>query len=90
MPSVPHERIRSYVISRFSCHHNHILLLLLQTRYLHFFSTPDAGLTFTQQDFVVNEGDGTVDVCMELTPPTGGMECEVIVTLSAAGDKAGN
>ena len=57
---------------------------------IHFFSTPDAGLTFTQQDFVVNEGDGTVDVCMELTPPDGGMECEVIVTLSAAGDKAGN
>ena len=33
-PSVFHARIRSYAISRFSCHHILHLLLLLYTRYL--------------------------------------------------------
>ena len=51
---------------------------------------PDAGLDFTQAVFVVGEGDGSVDVCMELTPPSGGMECEVVVNLLAADNKAGN
>ena len=31
-----------------------------------------------------------MDVCMELTPPSGGMECEIVVNLNAAGNKAGN
>ena len=49
----------------------------------------DAGLDFTQAVYNVGEGDGTVDVCMELTPPSGGMECEVVVNLVAADNKAG-
>ena len=46
-------------------------------------------LDFTQPDFPAGEGDGTVDVCMLLTPPAGGMECDVVVELTLQSGKAG-
>ena len=41
--------------------------------------------------FDVDEDDGTVTdvVCMILTPPSGGMECDLEVPLSLANGKAG-
>ena len=48
------------------------------------------GLDFTlQPDFAAGEGDGTVDVCMLLSPPSGGMECDVVVELGLDSGKAG-
>ena len=47
------------------------------------------GLDFTQPDFPAGEGDGTVDVCMLLSPPFGGTECDVVVVLALYSGKAG-
>ena len=48
-------------------------------------------LDFVSHVFDVDEDDGTVTdvVCMILTPPAGGMECELEVPLSLANGKAG-
>ena len=46
-------------------------------------------LDFTQTTFVANEGDGTVDVCMVLSPPSGAMECDITVALTVENGKAG-
>lgn len=47
-------------------------------------------LDFVSSVFYVNESDGTVVnvVCMTLTPPTGGLECDVVVPLTLVDGKA--
>ena len=48
-------------------------------------------LDFVSSVFYVNESDGTVDnvVCMTVTPPKGGLECDVEVPLYLVDGKAG-
>ena len=49
---------------------------------------PAPGLDFTQPSFDAEEGDGTVEVCMILTPPPGGVECDVVIALATENGKA--
>ena len=52
-------------------------------------SSPDAMVDFTQSVFVANEGDGVIDICMVLVPPSGGMECDLTLELAVENGKAG-
>ena len=52
-------------------------------------SSPDAMVDFTQTVFVANEGDGVIDICMVLVPPSGGMECDLTLALAVENGKAG-
>lgn len=46
-------------------------------------------LDFTEAIYDVNEGDGTVDVCMELGGlPPAGLECDIVIPLILQDDKA--
>ena len=54
--------------------------------------TPNADVTVAlQMPASVGEGDGSVDLCVDLTGvPTGGLECDIVLTLSPMdGAKAG-
>lgn len=43
---------------------------------------------FNQTMFNVAEADGSVDICMYLIPPPGGMECNFTVLLTTQNGKA--
>ena len=47
-------------------------------------------VAFEQSNYTVSEGDGTTQVCVEVSGiPAGGLECEIVVTLSPSNDTAG-
>ena len=46
-------------------------------------SLTGATVTIVSSDYVVNESQGSVEVCASLTDiPTGGLECEVVATIN--------
>ena len=48
------------------------------------------GLDFSMAIFNVDEDDGSVEVCMDLTNlPAEGLECDLIIPLNLMGDRAG-
>ena len=51
---------------------------------------PGATVTIVLSDYMVNENQGSVEVCVNLTNiPAGGLECEVVATINTSdGPKA--
>ena len=48
-------------------------------------------VAFEQTTYTVSEGDGTAQVCVEVSGiPGGGLECDVVVTLTTVDDTAGS
>ena len=46
-------------------------------------------LDFSQEDFVINEFAGSVDICMDLTNlPAEGLECDLVIPLNLLDGKA--
>ena len=56
-----------------------------------YFTPPVAVIQMSAPNYLVGEGDGSVEICVELTSlPAGGLECEISVTLNFTdGVKAG-
>ena len=49
-----------------------------------------ADLDFSQAVYRFDEGDGAVEICMDLTNiPNGGLECDLLVPLTLVDGKAG-
>ena len=47
------------------------------------FLLTDATVTIVPSDYIVNESQGSVEVCASLTDvPGGGLECEVVATIN--------
>ena len=47
-------------------------------------------VAFEQSTYNVSEGDGTTQVCVEVSGiPAGGLECEIMVTLTTMDNTAG-
>ena len=45
----------------------------------------DATVTIVPSDYIVNESQGSVEVCASLTDiPAGGLECEVVATINTS------
>ena len=50
--------------------------------YAKYFTPTVAAVEMAESHYSVGEGDGSVEVCVELTSlPAGGLECEISVTL---------
>ena len=51
----------------------------------------DISLEFSQTVYVVDEDDGSVDICMELSGlPSQGLECDLVIPLILVNGSAGD
>ena len=59
--------------------------------FIHLHAASSVTVAFEQTTYTPSEGDGTTQVCVVVSGlPTGGLECEIVVTLATMdGDKAG-
>ena len=63
-------------------------MYLLTTFILHAVSS--VTVEFEQSTYTVSEGDGSTQVCVVVSGvPAGGLECEIVVTLSPSDGTAG-
>ena len=68
------------------------LLLILLLTVVYGFTYTDISVGLVQDSYTVGEGDGSVDVCVEIVAtPLNVLECEIVVALTTTdGAKAGN
>ena len=69
------------------------LLLILLLTVVYGFTYTDVSVDLVQDSYTVGEGDGSVDVCVEIVAitPLNVLECEIVVALTTTdGAKAGN